>query len=267
MCRINKNYAIAIFDSGVGGITIMREVGALLPNENLIYYADAKNCPYGGHSADEIIALSKRVVDFLLTLEVKIVVVACNTATTNAVSQLRADYPFIQFVGTEPAVKPAVKNSNSGVVGVLATRSTISSHQITILSQKYGEGKVVLEQAGDGLVELVERGEEDSPEAVALLTKYINPMLEKGIDYLALGCTHYPFMMRSIEKVIEGHDVTVINPAPAIARRVRDVLEAENLLSDREGDGEHRFYSSLKEDSYIEKLEYRYSNGRKDKEE
>ncbi|MEG0499811.1 MAG: glutamate racemase, partial [Rikenellaceae bacterium] len=208
MCRNNKNCAIAIFDSGVGGITIMREIRTLLPHENLIYYADAGNCPYGGRPAEEIVALSKRVVDFLLTMEVKIIVVACNTATTNAITQLRIDYPQLRFVGTEPAVKPAVKNSHSGVVGVLATRSTISSRQISALSQKYGDGKVVLEQAGDGLVELVERGEENSPEAVALLAKYINPMLEKGIDYLALGCTHYPFMIDSIEKVIEGRGVT-----------------------------------------------------------
>lgn len=261
MCRINKNCAIALFDSGVGGVTIMKEISTLLPAENLIYYADAANCPYGGRSAEEIIALSCRVVDFLLTKGVKLIVVACNTATTNAISVLRENYPFIRFVGTEPAVKPAVTKSNSGVVGVLATRSTISSHQIAILSQRYGEGKVVLEQAGDGLVELVEEGRENTPEAVLLLKKYIDPMLEQGIDYLALGCTHYPFLLNSINQVIEGHGVTVINPAPAIARRVADVLTKENLLNESHSSGSVAFYSSVKEEQYRLKLEERYYNG------
>lgn len=267
MCCISKNCAIAIFDSGVGGVTIMREIGTLLPHEDLIYYADAGNCPYGGRSAEEITALSKRVVDFLLAKSIKIVVVACNTATTNAIWQLRNDYPQIRFVGTEPAVKPALTNSKSGVVGVLATRSTLSSCKLAALSDKYGEGKEVILQAGDGLVELIEAGKENSDEAVALLKKYIDPMLERGIDYLALGCTHYPLMLESINKVIEGHNVTVINPAPAIARRVHDVLEEENLLSERRDVGNYQFYSSLKNDNdYIKNLEKRYNNDRKSKE-
>lgn len=265
MCRINKNCAIALFDSGVGGVTIMKEISALLPNENLIYYADVLNCPYGGRSAQEIVALSCKVVDFLLTKGVKIIVVACNTATTNAISALRERYPFINFVGTEPAVKPAVKNSHSGVVGVLATRSTISSHQIELLSQRYGEGKVVLEQAGDGLVELVESGRENTPEAEELLRKYIDPMLKQGIDYLALGCTHYPFLLDTINKIIDGHGVTVINPAPAIARRVSDVLTTENLLSESDREGDVIFYSSTTNEKYRLKLEERYYNGRTSK--
>lgn len=261
MRGINKNCAIALFDSGVGGVTIMREISALMPNENLIYYADAANCPYGGRSAEDIITLSCEVVDFLLKKGVKIIVVACNTATTNAISLLREKYSFIHFVGTEPAVKPAVTSSNSGVVGVLATRSTISSHQIEILSQKYGEGKVVLEQAGDGLVELVESGRENTPEAVELLSKYIQPMLEQGIDYLALGCTHYPFLLESIDKVIEGHGVTVINPAPAIAKRVWNILKKESLLNDSQKKGSIEFYSSMQGEEYRLKLEGRYYNG------
>lgn len=266
MCCISKNCAIAIFDSGVGGVTIMREIAALLPHEELVYYADAGNCPYGGRSAEEIVALSKRVVDFLLTKNIKIVVVACNTATTNAISQLRNDYPQIRFVGTEPAVKPALTNSKSGVVGVLATRSTLSSCKVAALSDKYGEGKEVILQAGDGLVELIESGKENSDEIVALLKKYIDPMLERGIDNLALGCTHYPLMIDAINKVVAGHDVTVINPAPAIARRVRDVLKEENLLSERGEIGTHRFYSSAKDINYIKNLENRYHNGRKSEE-
>lgn len=259
MCCYSKNSAIALFDSGVGGVTIMKEIAALLPCENVIYYADAASCPYGGRSAEDITFLSERVVDFLRTKDVKIIVVACNTATTNAIANLREKYTDINFVGTEPAVKPAVVNSNSGVVGVLATRSTISSHQIAELSRKYGEGKVVLEQAGDGLVELIEAEKENSQEAYELLLKYINPMLEKGIDYLALGCTHYPFMINTILKVIGNRPVTVINPAPSIAKRVKQVLEMNNLLNDKQTAGEYRFYSSSENKNYIEKLEKRFN--------
>lgn len=259
MCCYSKNSAIALFDSGVGGVTIMREIAALLPYENVIYYADAASCPYGGRSAADITFLSERVVDFLRTKDVKIIVVACNTATTNAITNLRKKYPDINFIGTEPAVKPAVVNSKSGVIGVLATKSTISSHQIAELSRKYGEGKIVLEQAGDGLVELIEDNKEDSKQIYELLSKYINPMLDKGIDYLVLGCTHYPFMINTILKVIGDRNVTVINPAPSIARRVKRVLEINNLLNDKKTAGEYHFYSSLEDNSYIEKLEKRFN--------
>lgn len=241
----------------------MREIRDLMPNEDIIYYADAANCPYGGRSSEEIVKLSENVVDFLLTKEVKIIVVACNTATTNSIFTLREKYPFIQFVGTEPAVKPAVTKTNRGIVGVLATRSTISSHQIEALTKRYGEGKIVLEQSGDGLVELVEAGLENSPEAETLLKKYIQPMLDQGIDYLALGCTHYPFMLEAINRVIKGYDVTVINPAPAIARRVKDLLQSNGLLEDKVKDGNNKFYSSCGDNNYLEKLKNRYKNGRK----
>ena len=207
----SKNSAIALFDSGVGGVTIMREIAAMLPSENIIYYADAASCPYGGRSAENIIQLSKNVVEFLLSKNVKIIVVACNTATTNAISVLRKSYPEILFVGTEPAVKPALLNSKSGVIGVLATKSTISSLQIDVLYKKYGDGKIILEQVGDGLVELIEENRENSDEAYALLNKYIRPMIDKGIDYLALGCTHYPFMSDAIKKVIGDNNVRIVN--------------------------------------------------------
>lgn len=255
----NKNSAIAIFDSGVGGVSIMNEIASLLPNEDIIYYADDFSCPYGGRSAEEIFFLSCKVIDFLLKKNIKIIVIACNSATTNAIHALRKKYSNISFIGAEPAVKTAVTNSCSGIVGVLATRSTIYSQQIVELSRKYGEGKVVLEQAGDGLVELVENGQENSEEAFKLLSNYINPMIEKGIDYLALGCTHYPFMVDTIYRVIGDNKISVINSGYPIAKRVEQVLLSEMSLQDSQEGGEYQFYCSSNSDDYIDKLKNRFN--------
>lgn len=255
----NKNSAIAIFDSGVGGVSIMNEIASLLHCENIIYYADDLFCPYGGRSSDEILFLSCKVVDFLLEKNIKIIVIACNSATTNTIHALREKYSNINFVGTEPAIKPAVINSNSGVVGVLATRSTLDSQQIVELSRKYGDGKVVLEQAGDGLVELVENGQENSEEAFELLSKYLNPMIEKGIDYLALGCTHYPFMIDTIYRVIGDNKISIINSGHSIAKRVEQILSSEMLLRDSYEDVKYQFYCSSQSDSYIDKLKNRFN--------
>ncbi len=255
VCEKRSN-AIALFDSGVGGVTILKEIVSLLPYEEVIYYADSANCPYGDKSSDEITALSEQAVEVLLSYGVKLIVVACNTATTNSIVSLRNKYPNIEFVGIEPAVRPAIELTRSGVVGVIATRPTITSNQVGRLSDMYGSGQLVYEVAGDGLVEHIEEGSENSEECETLLRGYIQPLLDKGIDCLALGCTHYPFLIDSIKRIIGQRDIKIINPAGAIARRVKSLLEQRDLLN--ESGGGVRFLSSGGGEEYIDILKNRF---------
>lgn len=262
MAEFNKNSAIAVYDSGVGGLTVMREIASLLGSENIIYFSDSANCPYGGKSNKQIVGLARRVVEQLLGYDVKIIVVACNTATTNAIAELRAEFPFIPFVGTEPAVKPAVENTVSGVVGVLATRSTIRSHVLEDLRERYGDDKRVIAVAGEGLVELVEENKEDGEECKTLLSSYLIPLICEGIDYLVLGCTHYPFLETSIKELTSAYGITIVNPAPSVARRVGEVLKENNMLTTRSGRGTREFYSSCENEEYVEKLKDRFEKWR-----
>lgn len=255
----SKNSAVAVFDSGVGGLTILKEVVNELPNENIIYFADIKNCPYGAKSKEEIITVSKEVVKQLTPLGVKMIIVACNTATTNAISSLRESFPEIIFIGTEPAVKPALVNTKSGVVGILATRSTLSSHKIDDIAKLYGAGKEVIEMAGDGLVELIEEDKEESEECIELLKKYINPMIDGGADYIALGCTHYPFLAERIKEIIGEREISIVEPALAIAGQAKRVLTKNELLATREEMGEIRFLSSSSDDTYNIRLKDKFS--------
>lgn len=233
---------IGFFDSGVGGLSVWREGVRSLPGEHTIYYADNAYCPYGAKTPDEIMARSAYIVDFLLRRECKLIVVACNTATAAAIDCLRERYA-VPFVGMGPAVKPAAQHSVSGVVGVLATRGTFKGRLYHETLAQFAADVQIIEQPGDGLVELAEAGLTDSDEARALLQKYIRPMLDAGADCLVLGCTHYPFFLPAIAR-ITGNRMTVIDPAPAVAQRIKSLLVRHNLLNTSGDEARHEFFAS-----------------------
>ncbi len=234
-------HPIGIFDSGLGGLSVWREVTGLLPHESTIYFADSANCPYGGKTPEEITRLSARITGYLLSQGCKLIVVACNTATAAAIDYLRAHYD-LPFVGMEPAVKPAALDTRSGHIGVLATAGTFRGSLYRETSRRYASEVKLHFRTGDGLVELVEAGELDSPHARALLHRYLDPMREAGIDQLVLGCTHYPFLRPLIEEIV-GPGVRVIDPAPAVARQVQRRLEAGGLLAPAGAVSQYRFLS------------------------
>ena len=197
---MTNNNPIGLFDSGVGGTSIWREIHELLPFEDTIYLADSKNAPYGQKSKEEIIDLSIKNTELLLNQNCKIVVVACNTATTNAIKELRAKYD-VPFIGIEPAIKPAALNSQQHVIGILATQGTLNSELFHQTAEKFHDTKII-EQIGHGLVSLIENGEINSPEMNKLLHNYLEPMIEANIDYLVLGCSHYPYLIPQIKNIL-----------------------------------------------------------------
>lgn len=220
---------IGVFDSGVGGLSILREVHRLMPQESTIYYADSGHCPYGGKSAAAISARALAITDELLTAGAKLIVVACNTATIAAIEQLRATYP-LSFVGVEPAIKPAVAQTRSGVIGVLATGAAVAGEKFLRLQAQHGQNVRVITQPCPGLVEFVERGELDGAALRAALRRYIDPLLRQGADTLVLGCTHYPFLREAIAAVA-GTEVSLLDTGTAVARQTLRVLERENLAA------------------------------------
>ena len=213
---------IGVFDSGLGGLSVWNEIINILPNEQIVYFADSGYCPYGNRTKEDITQRVKLITDFLISKGVSLIVVACNTVTAASIDYLRENYT-IPFVGMEPAVKPAILNSKSGVVGVLATKGTLNGALYKRTLNKYKQGTIVLEQAGEGLVELVEAGETSSAKGRELLERYLLPMLEQGADHIVLGCTHYPFLTKQIRE-IAGPEVEIVNPAPAVARRTAELL-------------------------------------------
>lgn len=230
---MTNNNPIGLFDSGVGGTSIWREIHNLMPNEDTIYLADSKNAPYGLRPKEEIVALSMKNTEFLLDMGCKIIVVACNTATTNAIKELRAKYD-VPFIGIEPAIKPAAKNSATQTIGILATKGTLSSELFNKAVEIYQHTKIV-EQVGHGLVELIESGQIDAPEMDKLLRSYLNPMIAANIDYLVLGCSHYPYLIPKIKEIIPEH-VKIIDSGEAVARQTQHILrEKVGLASDRKG--------------------------------
>jgi glutamate racemase len=229
---------IGVFDSGVGGLSVLREIRLKLPAEKLIYFADSGHCPYGGKPQSAIQARSMAITDELLAAGAKLIVVACNTATIAAVEHLRATYP-IPFVGMEPAVKPAVAATRSGVVGVLATGAALGGQKFHHLMQQHARDVRMITQPCPGLVEHVERGDVDSTELRALLRSYVQPLLDAGADVLVLGCTHYPFLRAAIAD-IAGPDVQLLDTGEAVARQTQRVLERDGLLAAGEGGVEWR---------------------------
>lgn len=232
---------IGFFDSGIGGTSIWREVIELLPNENTVFLADSKNAPYGTKSKNEIINLSIKNTDFLLSHGCKLIVVACNTATTNAIEYLRNSYN-IPFVGIEPAIKPAAIKTSTKVVGVLATRGTLSSELFSKTSSIYASDIKVIEQNGDGIVELIESNMLHSTEMVLLLEKYLKPMIQLNIDHLVLGCTHYPYLKPILAKLLP-ENIKIIDSGYAVAKQVQRILLDKELLN-VSGRIEHKIISN-----------------------
>jgi len=254
---------IGIFDSGVGGISIWREIHLLLPNEHSIYLADSINAPYGNRTKSEIIDLCIKNTDLLLEKGCKLIVVACNTATTNAIKILRESYS-VPFIGIEPAIKPAALNTKTKAVGILATKGTLTSELFHKTSDLYRSGIKVIEQVGEGLVELIESGDTNSDKMKTLLKNYLNPMIDAEIDYLVLGCTHYPFLMPILLELLPNH-VKIIDSGAAVARQTKAVLEKHNLLNINTVNVENKFYTNgnpevmnliLGEKYKVEKLDF-----------
>jgi len=237
-----NNNPIGIFDSGVGGTSIWKEINAFLPHEDTIYLADSKNAPYGEKSKDEIVRLSIKNTDLLLDKGCKIIVVACNTATTNAIDYLRNNYN-LPFIGIEPAIKPAALQSQSKTVGVLATKGTLSSSLFHSTSENHANGIKIIEQVGTGLVLLIESGKVNSQETKVLLERYLEPMLDAGIDYLVLGCTHYPYLIPVLEDLLP-ENVKIIDSGEAVAKQTKAVLSQNDLLTGSNEKGKHQFITN-----------------------
>ncbi len=234
---------IGIFDSGVGGTSIWKEIQKMLPNEDTIYLADSKNAPYGEKTPEQILQLSIKNVKFLLNKGCKIIVVACNTATTNAINQLREKYQ-IPIIGIEPAIKPAALQSSSKTVGVLATKGTLSSRLFHSTSENHAKGIKIIERVGVGLVPLIEQGEIASEEIRNLLEAHLKPMLDEGIDYLVLGCTHYPYLMPVLKELLP-ENVQIIDSGEAVARQTKSILFKNNLINPSKKLGKHKFYTNV----------------------
>ncbi|WP_373057908.1 glutamate racemase [Zunongwangia sp. H14] len=222
-------HPIGIFDSGVGGTSIWKEIHLLLPHEKTIYLADSINAPYGEKPVEVIKQLSFKNTDKLLSLGCKLIVVACNTATTNAIQDLRAFYN-VPFIGIEPAIKPAALRSRSKTIGILATKGTLSSALFSKTSELYTHNMEVIEVEGNGLVELIESGRKDSVETEELLRRLLKPMLIKKIDCLVLGCSHYPYLIPTLKKILP-QEVQIIDSGEAVARQTKAILEKNKLLN------------------------------------
>ena len=227
--------SIGVFDSGLGGLWILKYLENELPNYNFIYYADQAHLPYGTREPEEITKLSSDIVDFLLEKDCKLIVIACNTATSASIKTLREKYD-VPFVGIEPAIKPASEQSKTGHIGVLATKVTAEGKKLEDNIEKFASNVEVHTVIGYGLVELVEEGKADTDEAEVLLRTYLEPMLEKnlptgqaGIDQLVLGCTHYAFLINCIKKIV-GDKVNIIDPAPAVVKQVIHLVRENNIL-------------------------------------
>lgn len=226
---MKKGQPIGIFDSGVGGTSIWKEIHQLLPLEHTIYLADSKNAPYGEKPREEIIRLSFKNTSKLLELGAKIVVVACNTATTNAIKELRSHFK-VPFIGIEPAIKPAMLNSQTKTIGILATKGTLSSALFAETADLYSQQAKIIEVEGKGLVKAIEDGGMDSVEMEILLRELLHPMLQENIDYLVLGCSHYPYLIPKLRKILPK-SVTIIDSGRAVAKQTRAVLENLDLLA------------------------------------
>lgn len=219
---------VGVFDSGVGGLSVLRELRRLLPDEDFLYYADSAHCPYGGKSLVEIQTRAAAITEELLAAGCKLIVVACNTATIAAVEHLRANYP-VPFVGMEPAVKPACALTRSGVVGVLATGAALGGEKFHRLVAQHAASVRVITQPCPGLVECVEGGELEGPRVAELVERYVRPLTRSGADVIVLGCTHYPFL-RSLIRTSAGPKVTLLDTGEAVARQARRLLERDGLL-------------------------------------
>jgi glutamate racemase len=231
---------VGVFDSGVGGLSVWREIARRLPREDIVYLADQAHVPYGFRPMEEVRAFDEGITRFLLGQGAKAIVVACNTATVAGLDYLRERFPNVPFVGMEPAVKPAAKHTRTGVIGVIATQTAFEGERFASLLARYANGVQVLTCVGAGLVRAVEAGRLGTRETETLLRLLLTPMLEAGADQGVLGCSHYPFLLPVIERVT-GPEVVAIDPSPAIARQTARILAQWGLEAGRSRVGRRAF--------------------------
>jgi glutamate racemase len=243
MAKIINYSPIGIFDSGVGGLSVLRAVREQLPNESILYIADQAHVPYGSRPLGEVRDFSVEVARLLISQGAKLIVVACNTASAAALHRLREIFKSVLFVGMEPAVKPAVEQSQTGVVGVLATSATFQGELYASVIERFANGVNVLQDTCPGLVGQIEKGELDGPVTRVILETALTPMIKENIDTIVIGCTHYPFVIPLIKEIV-GEKVRVIDPAPAVARQVGRLLDFFSLKNSMEERGKITFYTS-----------------------
>ncbi len=243
MSSINSQNPIGIFDSGVGGLSVLRAIRQQMPEESVIYFGDQGHIPYGPRPMGQIQNFSEAITRFLLDKGVKIIVVACNAASAAALTYLRQTFPDVSFVGMEPAVKPAAEHTETGVVGVLATPATFQGALYASVVERFANGVELLQDPCVGLVQQIEKGDLNGTATRKILEAVLHPMLEKNIDTVVLACTHYPFVIPLIQEIV-GEKVRVIDPAPAVARQTKRLLEAKGLKNEVGIQGEIRFFTS-----------------------
>ncbi len=226
----SQNDPIGVFDSGVGGLSVLRAMRELMPEENIIYFGDQGHVPYGPRRMEQIQSFSEGITKFLLNHHSKLIVVACNTASAAALTYLRKKFPDVSFVGMEPAVKPAAETTKTGKVGVLATPATFQGALYASVVERFGVGVELFQHTCPGLVGQIEKGDLDSNVTRVILEDALHPMLEKNIDTVVLGCTHYPFVIPLIENIV-GENARVIDPAPSVAKQVKRLLEADKMIN------------------------------------
>lgn len=235
--------AIGVFDSGVGGLSVLRAIRSQMPEESVIYFGDQGHIPYGPRPMEQIRNFSEAITRFLLQQDAKIIVVACNTASAAALKYLRETFPDVSYVGMEPAVKPAAEHTHTGKVGVLATPATFQGALYASVVERFANGVELYQNTCPGLVQQIEQGNLNGEETRQILNEALLPMLDKNIDTVVLGCTHYPFVIPLIEE-IAGENVRVIDPAPAVAKQVQRVLQANRLKNESRGLAEVKIYTS-----------------------
>lgn len=250
------NRPIGVYDSGLGGLSVWRELCRLLPNESIVYLGDGKNCPYGGRSREEITEFATASVQRLVDEGVKMVVVGCNTATTAAIATLRDIWCDMPIVGLEPAVKPACLGTKTGRIAVLATAHSLRSDMFLSTTARYAEGVEVLKVVGDGFVDIVEAGKEGTEEAEQAVRRVVEPILDSGIDRIVLGCTHYPFLRSHIEAIVAGLGIEIVDSGEAVARRVEWLLQRYKIAARSDHRAEYRFIS-FADESYRAAMEER----------
>ena len=241
----HTNSPIGVFDSGIGGISVLRAIREQMPAEPAIYFGDQAHVPYGSRSMEQIQNFSEAITRFLLGQGAKIIVVACNTASAAALNYLRERFSDIPFVGMEPAVKPAAEYTQTGKVGILATPATFQGALYSSVVERFANGVELLQDTCPGLVQQIEQGNLDGEETRRILEGALLPMLEKNIDTVVLGCTHYPFVIPLIQQIVgDAKSVRVIDPAPAVAKQARRVLEARDIMSESKSQGDLKLYTS-----------------------
>ena len=259
-----NNAPIGLFDSGMGGLSVWQEVRRGLPSESLIFFGDGVRCPYGSRSREQILSFTIEAVERLIAEGCKLIVIACNTATAVAIETLRQRYPQIPFVGLEPAVKPAALTTRTGVVAVLATARSLEGALFQHTSAQYADRVEILKIVGEGFVEIVEAGDEAEPYAEQAVRAVIEPIIAAGADKIVLGCTHYPFLKQTMERVIDGRNVEIVDSGSAVCRRVAQLLDEHNLRAEQNNSPEYRFIT-LGDENYLKQLQRRaYGCGSKE---